>query len=84
MAKEVLDVLAGEDVYFDTAYVLHDTPPDMFNAIVKKHGDDRILFATDSPWSCIKDDVDIIKSFSLGRSTEEKIFSLNARRLLGI
>ena len=81
---EVYESLAGEDVYFDTAYVLRFTPRDEFKKIVEKHGEDRILFASDSPWSSIKDDADILRSFALGKETEEKIFYKNAEKLLGI
>ena len=84
MPEEVLEKLCGEDVYFDTAYVLRYTSEDTFKRIVAKHGEDRILFASDSPWSSIKNDVDIIKSFSLDSSTENKIFFENAAKLLGI
>ena len=84
MPDEVLDTLAGEDVYFDTAFVLRYTSEETFKKIVKKHGEDKILFATDSPWSSVKSDVNIIKSFSLDKNTENKIFFENAKKLLGI
>ena len=84
MPDAVLDTLAGEDVYFDTAVVLRYTNEETFKQIVKKHGADKILFATDSPWSAVKGDVDIIKSFSLDKNTENKIFFENAKKLLGI
>ena len=82
MVSEVLDTLVGMDVYFDTAYVLRFTDEKTFKEIVKKHGSDKILFATDSPWSDIKNDVAILKSFNLDKETEEKILSKNASRLL--
>ena len=81
---DVLDVLCGEDVYFDTAYILRFIGEKSFKNILAKHGEDRILFASDSPWSDVKGDVEIIKSFDLGKSTEEKIFCENAKALLGI
>ena len=84
MSDDVIDILAGEDVYFDTAYVLRFTPAEDFERIVKKHGEDRILFASDSPWSSIKNDADILRSFALGKEAEEKIFYKNAEKLLGI
>lgn len=84
MFDEVYNLLCGEDVYFDTAYVLRFLSEDTFKRILKKHGEDRILFASDSPWSSIENDVKIVKGFGLDRDTEEKIFSGNARRLLGI
>ncbi len=84
MFSEVYNTLAGEDVYFDTAYILKHVGKEMFEKILKKHGEDRILFATDSPWSGIKEDAEILRSFGLGERIEEKIFSENAKKLLNI
>ena len=84
MQDEVLETLAGEDVYLDTAYVLRFTDKEYMKKLLLRHGEDRILFASDSPWSDIKTDVEILRSFSLGKKTEEKIFCENAKALLGI
>ncbi len=84
MAEQTLSTLAGEDVYFDTAFVLKSTDGDTFKRFVEKHGEDKILFATDSPWSDAKADVERIRSFGIGKCAEEKIFSQNAKKLLGI
>ncbi|MBQ8174455.1 MAG: amidohydrolase family protein [Clostridia bacterium] len=82
MADEVISELCGEDVYFDTAYVLPFLDAELFRKLLHLHGEDKILFATDSPWSSAKESVNIIRSYSLGRETEEKIFYKNAARLL--
>ena len=84
MWDEAHQTLCGENVYFDTAFTLRYISPDLFKRIVYKHGASRILFATDSPWGSIKQDVEILKSFELDKSTEEMILSGNARALLGI
>ncbi len=84
MLNESLDALCGLDVYLDTAYVLGNITEDTFKEFIKKHGEDRILFASDSPWSDIKKDVEKLKSFKLNKSTENKIFYENAKKLLGI
>lgn len=84
MPERVLDILAGEDVYFDTSFVLKYTDRKTFSRFIEKHGAGRILFGSDSPWSNIKSDVEILKSFSLKKEDEERIFSENARALLGI
>ena len=55
-----------------------------FKKILDKHGEDRVLFATDCPWRDIKDDVSVLKSYNLGAVTEEKIFYKNALKLLNI
>ena len=80
--SEVYDTLAGEDVYFDTAYVLQFFSASQFEKMLAKHGEDKILFASDSPWSDIGRDVQILKSFSLNQKTEQKILCENAKKLL--
>ena len=84
MYDEALELLCGEDVYLDTAYVLRFTDKNRFCKMLDKHGAERILFASDSPWSSISDDVKIIKSFSLDKRTEEMILGENAATLLGL
>ncbi len=82
--EEVLDFICDFDVYFDTAFTLHEIDEKLFKNILNKHGEDKILFATDSPWRDIKTDVDIIKSFNLGEEIEKKILYKNAIKLLGL
>ena len=84
MSEDVLSLLCGEDVYFDTAYILRAIGEQRFKEILQKHGQDRILFASDSPWSSIEQDVAIIRSFALGKQAEDRIFYQNAQKLLGI
>ncbi len=84
LSDDVIKTLCGEDVYFDTAFVLKFTEKQVFNEIIDRHGADKILFATDSPWSSIENDVNIIKSFELTKENEEKILHGNAEKLLGI
>lgn len=81
--EQVYDILAGENVYFDTAFTLHDIDKDLFIKILEKHGEDKVLFATDCPWRDIRDDVSIINSFNLKEETKDKIFYKNALKLLG-
>jgi len=82
--EDVLDLLCGLDVYFDTAFTLHEINEQLFKNILDKHGEDKILFATDCPWRDMGDDVKIIKSFGLKDETLDKIFYKNAKKLLGI
>ena len=81
--EDVYNELCGEDVYFDTGYILHEASREQFLKILAKHVEDKVLFATDSPWRDILKEVEIIKSYDLG-DAEEKLFSLNAKRLLGL
>ena len=84
MHDEVIRFLCGKDVYFDTAYVLRYVDRSDFLKIVDLHGKNKILFASDSPWSDQAGDVKILKSYSLDKSTEEMILCENAKALLGI
>jgi predicted TIM-barrel fold metal-dependent hydrolase len=82
--NEVYDSLAGENLYFDTSYVLPQLGQETFEKITEKHGENKILFATDSPWQSTKKQVEIIKSYKLGKETENKILYENAKELLKI
>lgn len=80
--NEVLELLAGKNVYFDTAFTFHEIEEELFKKILDKHGVDRVLFATDCPWRDIVDDVKILKSYNLDRETYDKLFYKNALKLL--
>ena len=83
MPGEVLEKLVGAPVYMDTAAVLR-LYPEKCREIIIRHGADKILFATDSPWDSQKDYIDFIKSFDFGKEAEDKIFYKNAERILGL
>lgn len=95
MWDEVLERLCGRDVYLDTAFSYGDIDykmgaqhrfrlmdKEMFKAIVEKHGSDKILFGTDSPWSDQEQSVKDIQALGLPDETNEKIFCKNAKKLL--
>lgn len=74
--------LVGENVYFDTGVVLDKMPQEQFLRIVRTHGADKILFATDSPWAGQKEFVEVLSKMPLSEEEKEQIFSKNACRLL--
>lgn len=84
MTDEVFELLCGKDVYFDTALVLDYIDECSFKKILDKHGEDRILFATDGPWADARSYIERIRSFNLGERTENKIFFENAEKLLNL
>ena len=84
MENKVYELLAGKDLYFDTAYLLRYLKKEDFLRILDKHGDDRILFASDTPWSNVCEDIETIRSYALPQSTEQKIFADNAKKLLAL
>ena len=82
MVGDVLSYLAGQKVYLDTALISKFIKKEEFLAVLDKHGEDRILFASDFPWGDFDSDANLIKSYGLNAQTEEKIFYKNASRLL--
>lgn len=82
LPDEVLEKLAGKPVYFDTSFVL-DRYYGKCREIILKHGFDKILFATDSPWSDQKKFIELVKRFGFSEEETDKILYKNARRLLG-
>lgn len=81
LPDEVLEKLAGKPVYFDTSFVL-DRYEFGCREIILKHGFDRILFATDYPWSDVKKFIGIINGFGFTQEETEKIFYKNALKLI--
>ena len=81
---EVYECLAGEQVYLDTAFSFDYMSQEMFMKLWEKHDKNKILFATDSPWSDACRDIAAVNALPLSVQEKEAIFSENARRLLGI
>lgn len=76
--------LVGKNIYLDTSMGFAYYPHDQFLRIVKNHGADKILFASDSPWSSAKDEKDVLMSLPLSEQEKNQILGLNAKRLLNI
>lgn len=75
-------LLTGRNVYFDLAYSFGHIPTEQLLRIIRKHGADRILFATDSPWNNQKADIAALKALALTPEEEAAILGGNARALL--
>ena len=86
MWDEVEEKLVGKNVYFDTAFVFETTVPhieeEQFVRIVRNHGADKILFATDSPWSDQGESIRKIRSMKFSGKEETMILGENAEKLL--
>lgn len=80
--EEVYDYLAGENVYFDTAFTFDFIGLEMFLKILKKHGADKVLFATDSPWSSAMRDKRAVELLPVEPWMKEAILWKNAAKLL--
>lgn len=85
----VEELLVGQNVYFDTAFSLDCMPgvegmlsEEQFLRLVRKHGADKILFATDSPWSSQKDYVEWMNRIALSEEERSQIFAENAKKIV--
>ena len=84
MWDETEACLAGSSVYLDTSYCLGHIHPSQFERIIRKHGADKILFGTDSPWTDQAEEIRRLKELSLAGAEWNAIMGENARKLLGI
>lgn len=82
MWDEVEELLVGEEVYFDTSFTQGYIEEEQFLRILENHGSERMLFATDSPWSGQKESLDWIRSMGIPEEQLEAILHGNAERLL--
>lgn len=96
--EQVESDLTGAPIYLDTAFTIGTIrhypdaaiPPygectltdDLFMRIVRKHGAERILFGTDSPWQDQKDYVQQVVSLPLTPDEKKSILGENAKKLL--
>ncbi len=97
---EVERDLAGAKVYLDTAFSVGSITPaadapkepiincnltqEAFIQIVTKHGADKILFATDSPWEDQTDYINRIMNMPLSPKHKDMILGENAQHLLNL
>ncbi len=83
MWEDVQELLAGKDVYLDTSFTVGYIKDEVFLGILKKHGAERILFATDSPWSGQKESLEHIRGLVKDNNDLNKILGQNAGKLIG-
>lgn len=89
--SEVEKYLVGQNCYIDVSCSFSglghfsDVTDEDIVRVIRNHGVDRILFATDSPWNDQKAYVERFKSLhGLSDTEKEMILSGNAQKLLGI
>ena len=83
--QEAAQYLAGKkNVYFDTAFASHFLNAAQFTELVKLHGSDRVLFATDCPWSTLPAERELLEAADLSPGEKERIAYKNAEELFQI
>jgi predicted TIM-barrel fold metal-dependent hydrolase len=81
---DVEEYLAGTDIYLDTSMGFEYFPSGQFLRIVSKHGANKILFASDSPWSNAKSEIERLESLPLSEKEITAILGGNAKYILKI
>ena len=83
--EETAEHLLGQDLYLDTSFVLRKIPGKFLERFLKEHPVERLLFATDSPWTDQREELQFLLQlpFLTERDKEQICFS-NAARLLGL
>jgi len=81
--NEVLDLLAGRNIYMDISYALHQLDAATARRIIFKHPKEYVLFGSDSPWSGPQETYRHLQALKLGDAREELILHKNSLTLLG-
>lgn len=84
MWDEVEAKLAGTTFYMDLSFIKDFVSKDQIISIIRKHGANRILFGTDSPWISQKKMLEFIQDLPLTVAEKEMIFYTNGAKLLGL
>lgn len=84
MWEDVFKFVAGKEVWLDTSFGFKFMSGKEIDRMLSVHDNSKILFATDAPWQKQAVEVQEMYEFVKDEALREKIFSENARALLGI
>ena len=85
MAKDSARYLAGKkNVFFDTAFASHFLTAAELEELIRLHGAERVLYATDCPWSTAPEEMALLEATGLSESEKEQIRCRNAEQLFGL
>jgi predicted TIM-barrel fold metal-dependent hydrolase len=76
--------LVGKDIYLDTSMGFEYFPQEQFLRIVVSHVAEKILLASDSPWSDAGTELERLRALPLPERERDLITGGNAQRLLGL
>lgn len=82
--EDVLKHLCGLPIYFDVSFGYGTVALPMVKKILEKHGIDKLLFGSDSPWHKPSDDMRVLDALELDEADINKICCGNALELLRI
>ena len=71
--KVLYNASGGRDMYIDTSFGYGTMPKYYAQKILEKHGTDRVLFGTDTPWHSVEMELDLLNTLELDNAEMEKI-----------
>ena len=80
--RQVLEQLCGRDVWFDLSFGYGAMPRYFNQAIIDRHGPDRLLFGSDMPWHRPSWELRLLDTLDISPADREKILWKNAAGLL--
>ncbi len=81
---DVERLLVGQPVLLDVSFSLGYITDEQLVRIVRMHGTDRVLFATDSPWGGQAETLAHFRRLPFTEEEQERVLYRNAAALLGI
>jgi predicted TIM-barrel fold metal-dependent hydrolase len=84
MWEEVLEKLAGKNIYFDTSDSIRIMKKELLEQFFAKHGFDKIVYGSDFPIQDPKEEIAFIKALNISEENKQKLLSLNIKKLLSI
>jgi len=86
MMAESKAQLVGKNLYLDTSWTpsVGELEPNLVADLIKEHGWDKVLFATDYPFANVGKEVEAISKLPLSDEVKERIFWKNAKELFNL
>jgi len=82
--EKVEKELVGKDLFLDTSFSFYKLGSEGMRRLILEHGPEKILFATDSPWTDQKEELNRTRNLNLPQDSLKQILGLNAALLLGL
>lgn len=81
---EQAQLLVGQDIYLDVSIAAARFTPEEYDRLLRRHGAERVLLASDCPWGGIPEGLERLRQTSLTQRELRRICCENAAELLGL
>lgn len=82
--NEVEKEIIGLNIFLETSFTPGFLEGEMFARLIRRHGAEKVIFGSDSPWRGQGKEVTAIKSLHPSDTEKELIFHKNAEQLLNL